>query len=303
MPEKFIARLQKLISDPIRYEQVCQSFTAAKPVTIRVNTLKADSTSIISELAAAGIATQPVSWYPQALILPHTTTRQITELPAYIEGRIYIQSLSSMIPVLVLDPQPEEKVLDLAAAPGSKTTQIAAHMQNTGDIVANDSSHQRLYKLRANLTQQGVTNTKVTNFAGQSMWQKYPEYFDKVLVDAPCSMEGRFNTQDPSTYEDWSEGKVKRLARLQQWLLRSAVSATTVDGTIVYSTCTLSPEENEGVINWIFEKEQGKIELEAIGVKGLEVTSILAKTLRIYPSETMEGFFIAKIKKVKSNVI
>ena len=243
-----------------------------------------------------------------------STTEGITELSVYKEGKVYIQSLSSMIPALILSPTKDDVVLDMAAAPGSKTTQMAMMMNNGGQIVANDMSHERLYKLKANLAQQSVTNTTCSHSAGQSLWQRYPEYFDKVLLDAPCSMEGRFDGTDPETFDDWSTKKIKRLSKLQKWLLRSAVSATKVGGTIVYSTCTLAPEENEEVINWILEKEARTVQLEDISIEGLEMmngltswqdkqfTPELTKTKRILPSNTMEGFYIAKIKKIQSNV-
>jgi len=199
-------------------------------------------------------------------------------------------------------------------APGSKTTQIACLMQNKGEIVANDISRTRLFKLRANLKQQKITNVHITNLAGERMWRKYPEYFDKVLVDAPCSMEGRFTTTDPDSYKDWSLKKVKELSHRQQYLLRSALTATKVGGVVVYSTCTLSPEENEGVIDWLLEKEGDSIEVEKIEIPHLKLSPGIkkwgkhdynpevAKTARIYPDEDLEGFFIAKIRKIKTTL-
>lgn len=313
-PEKFLSRLQLLIPDNRMREKTIDSFGQEKPVCIRVNTLKTTSENATRELSKSGIHATQVTWYQDAYILNTTTARQITDLDLYQRGDIYIQSLSSMIPALVLDPKASYSVLDMCAAPGSKTTQIATLMKNEGKIVANDMSNSRIYKLRANLEQQGVTNTIITNFVGQSLWKKYQEHFDNVLVDAPCSMEGRFSTLDPSTYSDWSETKISRLAKQQHWLLRSAVSAAKVGGTIVYSTCTLAPEENEGVIDWILEKENGRVELETVSIEGLEAAPAvntwkykqfnqsLSKTLRIYPSASMEGFYIAKLKKIKSNV-
>lgn len=220
-----------------------------------------------------------------------------------------------MIPPLVLSPQPEEIILDMAASPGSKTTELATLMHNTGIIIANDKSPKRLFKLLENLKTQGVTNTKTSAIPGEFLWKKYPEYFDGVLLDAPCSMEGRFTTNDPNSYKDWSPRKIKELSNLQKWMLRSAISCTKIGGTIVYSTCAMSPEENEEVIDWLLKKMGDAITIEELSLEHLpknpgltqwgkkQYNPALAKTLRIYPSTLMEGFFVAKIKKHASTIV
>ena len=192
---------------------------------------------------------------------------------------------------------------------------MAMSMGNTGEIVANDISRVRLFKLEANAKTQGVGNIKIVNAPAQRIWQMYQEYFDKTLVDVPCSMEGRFDTHEPKTYAGWSFKKVKTLAKDQKWILRSAVSATKAGGDVVYSTCTLSPEENEGVIDWILKKESGSLKVEPIVLPGIQTlpgietwydetySPEVKKTLRILPSANMEGFFVAKLKKVKSTVM
>lgn len=313
-PPIFLERLARIFPQPDQYQSILSAFTTKNTIAIRVNTLKATPEEVKKIIVDSGISFSIIPWYPHAILLKNVLAKNLTTLPMYKEGKIYIQSLSSMIPALILNPDKNDKILDMAAAPGSKTTQLAAMMENQGEIVANDMSHERLYKLKANLTLQGVTNTKPLHGAGQSLWQKYPEYFDKVLVDAPCSMEGRFNLDEAESFEDWSMKKIKRLSKLQKWLLRSAISATKVDGLIIYSTCTLAPEENEEVINWILEKESKTIVLESITVPHLEMTDgmtswedtqfspELKHTKRIMPSVNMEGFFIAKIRKINSNV-
>jgi 16S rRNA (cytosine1407-C5)-methyltransferase len=208
-----------------------------------------------------------------------------------------------MLPIFLLDPKPEELVLDMAAAPGSKTIQIAEYMKNTGTIIANDISRTRIYKMQANLNHYGVLNAVTSTIPGQKIWMKYPEYFDKVLIDAPCSMEGRIKTYDISSYKNWSVKEIKKLAKIQKWLLRAAISATKPGGSIIYSTCTLAPEENEDVIRWILEKEKKAITLEKIEFTTLPNKSLLPGTFKIFPTSICEGFFIAKIKKCKSNVI
>jgi 16S rRNA (cytosine1407-C5)-methyltransferase len=314
LPPLFIERLAQLFLDQIEYQNAVDSMQKSRKIIIRINTLKSNRNEVIDELKKLNLHFSALPWYSDALILEEIESRNLTELSLYKEGKIYIQSLSSMIPALILNPDKNDKVLDIAAAPGSKTTQIAAMMNNSGEIIANDISRERLYKLKANLEHQGVTNVKTVSIPGQSIWQKYPEYFDKVLLDAPCSMEGRFQAEDAETYADWSMKKIKRLSKLQKWLLRSAVSSTKVGGTIVYSTCTLAPEENEEVINWILEKESKHIQLEEVHLENLHMknglthwlkdsySEELKKTKRILPTDTMEGFFVAKIKKTHSNV-
>jgi len=287
LPKKFLERLETIIPAE-KLRGVLEAYTVARPTTIRVNTLKTTVPELLHIFDEHHIIYKPSTISPIAFVID-SNKRALLDLDAYNNGLFYIQSLSSMLPVIALDPKPNEKILDIAAAPGSKTTQMASTMHNTGEIVANDNSRIRGYKLQANLKIQGVINTTVVISPGQTLWQNYPEYFDKALVDAPCSMEGTFTTTNPKTYEYWSIKAIKELVQRQKWLLRSAVSATKQGGTIVYSTCTLEPEENEKVVEWILKKEQGKLEL-------------VGQLTKIFPSELMEGFFIAKLKKTKSTI-
>lgn len=316
LPEKFLERLRELYSEKA-IEDVLHSFETKPSPSFRVNTIKTSIKETVASLQSKGFELEPVSWYEEAFVLQNKSTRELTETDEYKQGFIYIQNLSSMVPVLALNPQPNEKVLDIAAAPGSKTTQIASLMDNTGEIVANDLSRKRIYRLKDNLEQYGVTNTKVENHAGESFWKRYPEVFRKTLVDVPCSMEGRIQCDDPKSYQDWSPKKIKQLSMLQKYLLRSAISATDVGGTIIYSTCTLSPEENEEVIEWVVKRVNGNtpdaISVEQVKLPGLTLQPALdgwkkksfvhaVNTSRVTPSVTMEGFFIAKIVKHKSTV-
>ncbi|HET9946982.1 MAG TPA: RsmB/NOP family class I SAM-dependent RNA methyltransferase [Patescibacteria group bacterium] len=309
LPEKFVQKLTLLTGEK-KSQQILESFCNHKPPTFRANTLKITADELEKNLKDEGFHIQRVEWYPNAFILLDQPQKLLTATKWYLEGYLYVQSLSSMIPPLVLDPQKDDLVLDLTAAPGSKTTQIAAMMENSGTIIANDKSRIRLFKLVANLKLQGVTNTQVLQIPGQFLWKKFPQYFDKILVDAPCSMEGRFVCDSPKSYTDWSPRKVEFLEEQQKFLMRSAVSATRKGGIIVYSTCTLSPEENEAVVDWILKKDAGKIQLIDITSPTLPseqgITSwknkifdeSLKKTIRIFPTDTMEGFFIAKFQKI-----
>lgn len=311
-PPAFIERLQMLY--PTTRNEVLAGLCETRPTTLRANQLKIKNEELKMKLSKAGFELTPVPWSDNAFILSQGVLRDLSEQELYMNGSLYVQGLSSQIPPLVLDPQPGEDVLDISAAPGSKTTQIAALMNNEGLIIANDLSKIRLFKLEANLERQGVNIVTIRHGRGEDIWQEYPEFFDKTLVDVPCSMEGRFNPEKPKSWSTWAPKKIKELAMRQRQLLRSAISATKVGGTIVYSTCTLSAEENEGVIDWIIKKHKGAVIVEPIERSGLSLDPALsswkhrvfdpqvALTKRILPTATMEGFYVAKLKKVASTI-
>lgn len=307
LPPAFLARLPRLVPAE-QLDVVLRAFTR-RPTTFRINTLKATRDAVVAELSARDFQVDAVSWYADAFVLRNKSKRELIETAPYTRGEIYVQSLSSMLPPLILDPQPGERVCDLTAAPGSKTTQIAALMRNTGEIVANDRSKIRLSKLVANLKLQGVTNVRTRLASGEDLWKKFPDYFDRVLVDAPCSLEGRFEAGNEKSFGDWSLRKVEFLSAIQCHLLRSAVTMTKPGGIIVYSTCTLAPEENERVIDWMLKKEPDHLQVEPIdfplenilpGIthwEGDEFSPPVRNAIRILPSELMEGFFVAKLRK------
>lgn len=308
-PEKLLDRLKR-IYDELTYESLLQTFQTKRETTLRVNLIKISVNNFIEQAKIQGANLESVLWSDSAFILRSPTLREFSETSLYKSGHCYVQSFSSMLPPLILNPLPNETILDIAAAPGSKTTQIAMMMKNNGSIIANDSSHIRLYKLQANLEKLGVTNVTVRKGVGQTIWQEYPEFFDRTLVDVPCSMEGRIESTDPKTYSFWSTKKIKELVEIQRYLLKAAVSATKVGGTIVYSTCTLSPEENEGVVDWILRKEGDKVQIEDFSLPNVPFSSPIqswnekqfdthiSKTKRILTSSTFEGFYIAKLKKI-----
>ena len=168
-PPLFLKRFSEIFP-PDSFPNAYSTLSVKRPVTFRINTLKGSHEEVLPIIKNFGISITPVEWFQDAFITDLVDARQITILPLYIEGKIYIQNLSSMLPPLLMDLKPGQKVLDLAAAPGSKTTEIAALLGNTGEIVANDKSHDRLYKLRAVLSQQGATNVSVTQRVGEILW-------------------------------------------------------------------------------------------------------------------------------------
>ncbi len=306
LPEEFYDRLKLIYGT--NFPKVRAALSEARQKTIRVNTLATESDLEVTEkLTQSGILLQQEETIPHAYIV-ESGASLLSSTSEYKQGLFYIQGLSSQLVSIILDPTPDELILDIAAAPGSKTSHIAALMQNTGTIVANDISRERLFKLKNVLEQFHVKSCNPINFPGQMLWKHYENTFDRVLVDAPCSMEGRINASDPDTYDNWSHKRIETLAQRQKMLLRSAITCTKPGGTIVYSTCTLAPEENEEVIDWILKKDYN-VSLESIEIPSLPFFQPLTewdkkaynldvkKTLRVLPSAAWEGFFVAKLRK------
>ena len=236
--------------------------------------------------------------------------RSIGKSLSHFLGHIYIQDLASMLPPLVLDPRPGEYILDLCAAPGSKTTQLAEIMGNRGAIIANDVATRRLKGLVFNLRRMGVTIAAVTKLFGQQIGNLYFERFDRVLIDAPCSALGTIG-KSPEVTSWWTPARSQRLAANQRQLIQSGLKALRPGGVLVYSTCTIVPEENEQVIEYALQNFP--VVLEKITLPGFRLRPGLTKsgtdshcmtlkdTVRLYPFENpCEGFFIARLRKTGS---
>jgi len=311
LPEAFLQRLGNIVPTN-RLQAVMRSFEKEKPTTFRVNTLRGGVRDVLESLKQGGFKLGNVSWMKEAFILQNKRQRDLEESDEYAQGRIYLQNLSSMVPPLVLDPKPGEQVLDLAAAPGSKTTQMAARMEGRGKILAVDENEIRLERLKANLARQGADGVECFLANGAVVGNDRPEAFDRVLLDAPCSSEGRFLLKESRTFSYWTVERVRKTARLQKRLVLSALRALKVGGTMVYSTCTFSPEENEGVLSWALKRFEGLVEIEEVGLafpnaipglttwQGGSMGGGLARARRILPTDTMEGFFVARLVKKAS---
>lgn len=318
LPEAFLTRL-RAIFPRTRFDSLANTFSEERPTSFRVNTAKAGIEEVREELSRAGFRLERVPWLQEGFVLREGTLRALQDQAVYREGKIYVQNLSSMIPALILDPQEGEKILDLTAAPGSKTSQIVNLMKAKGTVVANDNNRVRFFKLLATLKNQGCSTVQATNFYGESFARRYPGFFNRVLLDAPCSAEGRFQSQDPRSFGYWKPRKIEEMVRKQKRLLAAAVHSLLPGGVMVYSTCTFAPEENEGVLSWGYEKFAGVLEpcdpwaapsilrslpnamrpLEAFEGKPYHPNVRFAA--RILPSRTMEGFFVAKaIKRTAS---
>lgn len=312
IPEIFLERLTEMFG--VSLSQHIQATFVKRPITFRVNTIKATKQDIQNILLDRGFKVKDVSWYEDAFVLQNKWKQDIMDLDIYKEGKIYMQSLASMLPVLILDPQTGEKVLDLTAAPGSKTSQIAALMDRKGTLIANDNNHIRFPRLKHNMRLLGVACDEDDFFEaylkqGSDLVKKYREYFDKILLDAPCSGEARFLADKPKSFSYWHEQKVKEMAVKQSALLRVAWSALKPGGILVYSTCTFAPEENELQVTAFMEDNPDceVVSIDFEGVKTLPIVThfknkhvhpdVVQNALRIMPDEEIEGFFMVKLKK------
>lgn len=302
MPLEFIEEIYKNFSPRIA-DKILIGMSEKRLTTLRVNTIKFNMEDLLKILQKENIEYENVEWYNDALIIKNADEKKIQNLDIYTNGYIYLQSLSSMIPPIILNPKKEEKVLDLTAAPGSKTTQMAAMMENDGYILANELDKIRCDRLKYNVHMQGAEIVEVINMPGENVGEKYPNTFDKVLLDVPCSGEGRFLVSDEKTYKNWSTKQVQDLVEIQKKLFESAVEALKAGGEMVYSTCTLNLKENEEIVNYAIKNlnvkvEEINIELKdkAKGIsKGYD--TCLKNTIRVLPNKYQEGFYVAKIIK------
>jgi len=310
----FLSRMASLLHVP--KGTVNNMFSERAVTTIRINDLAGDPNTIIKILKQKGLALKEVPWSKYTFFVLNRDKSEIGDLHEYSKGLFYIQNLSSMLPVVILDPKPNEMILDLCAAPGSKTTQIASLMGNSGKIIANDDNAWRAQKLNEVLEQFNVKNTQVTINKGENVGDVFPQHFDKVLLDAPCSGEGLIYLKAPKSLRFWSIKKSKSMAFVQRALIDSAWKALKNGGTLVYSTCTLEPADNEAIVDYLMRKRKDA-KLEEINVTKFETFNDfrkfakpgitkwneftfpeeLKKTVRITPSAEMMGFFVALLKK------
>ncbi len=301
--EKFIDRYSKL-TDWEEFKTCSLSFLRR---SIRVNTLKIPIDDLKQRIEKNWNLEQ-IPWCKEGFWIEHVKKerRDVGNLIEHSLGYFYLQEAASMIPPVVLDPKPDEIVLDIAASPGSKTTQIAQYMENKGMLIANDYTHERMKPLSINLQRCGVTNAIITLMEGQ-WFKKSGIEFDKILVDGPCSGTGTIR-KSLKTIGIWNPDMIRRLSITQKQLIETGFNLLKENGTLVYSTCSLEPEENEEVVDFLVKKyENAKIEEIKLNIKRSAVvlefenkkySDEIKKCLRIWPQDNdTEGFFVAKIKK------
>ncbi len=299
--KKFIERYSQLTDFELFKEY------SSRPVrkSFRVNTLKANISPIKKRMEKY-FELEPINWCKEGFFIKDTKKIAVGNLKEYMLGYIYIQEASSMIPPTVLRPKAGEFVLDMAAAPGSKTTQMAALMKNQGLLIANDYKFNRLKSLSSNIQRCGITNTVMTLMEGRFFKDLQ---FDKILLDAPCSGTGTLR-KSPYTLQEWNPNGARKLAGTQRQLIRTAFQNLKPGGSLVYSTCTMEPEENEGIVNYLInEYQDAKVQKIDIKVKSSEPILEFEKNkydksvknvIRIWPQDNdTDGFFVSKIKKKK----
>jgi len=309
--EKFVGRIKELLKDDKDVEKFFEMAKSEPRKSLRVNTLKISPNELVERLRGKGWKVeQPYSRNPEIVVVKsNLMSGEIGKMKEHILGYYYVQEITSMMPLLALNVKEGEIVLDLCAAPGSKTTQAAAMMENKGSIFANDVSIGRISILSANLERCGVTNVVITRDNGIELCKKLKKLgfkFDKILVDAPCSGEGNLRCS-PRTLLEWSEGLLKSLSRKQKKLLSAVVELLKEDGEIVYSTCTYAPEENEMVVQHLID-EYGfrvldvdlplKVRPGLNSWRGMKFSEDMKKAVRIYHHDNdLEGFFLVKLSK------
>jgi 16S rRNA (cytosine1407-C5)-methyltransferase len=308
LPPAFVERLQQLF-DEKTFESILQSFQITKPICVRHNPLQIEHKKFLDELKALLLPHQALPDIEGCVLIPAEEKIRLTHSEFYNQGYCYIQAPASLLPALCLAPQPGEEVLDLCSAPGSKTTQIAALMQNEGRIAAVEKSRSRFFKLKANLKKQKASCVDTYLKDGRIVWRYCENRFDRVLIDAPCSSEGRFRLDHPDSYEHWSEKKVKQMAHLQKALLISGFRCLKPGGRLIYSTCTLSPEENEAVVDHLLQQLGEQVIIEPIDLpqenlspgitewRNQSFTQQVEHSRRVLPNSIYDSFFLCQISK------
>ena len=298
LPQFLIDRLNKQYAKE-DCERILKGYSETRKVSLRVNVLKATLEEICNELENNNIEYERVSWSDCALIIRNVTEEEIQRLSIYEEGKIYLQSLSSMLPPVIMHPEENTDILDMTAAPGGKTTQIAAMTNNNANITACEMNNFRIEKLKYNIEKQGATSVVVMQADSRNLNDYFK--FDQILLDAPCSGSGTIDLNNERTYKNVTEVLVDKTTKSQLALLKKALKILKPGHEMIYSTCSIFEKENEEIINKALKGVNAQI--IPIELKGIEdipkLPTKIKGTLCICPSQYYEGFFVARIKKLK----
>ena len=286
LPREFLDRMEKQLGE--EYPAFLESLERPRAVALRFNPLK-------GEMPDLPFVKQPVPWEPMGYYYDPEARPGLH--PLHEAGVYYLQEASALAPVALLDPQPGERVCDLCAAPGGKTTQIAGRMAGEGFLLCNEINPKRAKILSRNIERMGVANALVTNEHPKNLAERYAGFFDRVLVDAPCSGEGMFRKEEAAV-TDWSVETVQMCANRQKEILQSAAKLLKPGGRLVYSTCTFAPEENEQVIGEFLEKN---LDFKALDISAPWFTAGENGTFRMWPHKLLgEGHFAAVLQKIEA---
>ncbi|KAL3435435.1 NOL1/NOP2/sun family-domain-containing protein [Aspergillus tetrazonus] len=283
-----------------------------RPVVIRTNTLRTNRRSLAQALINRGVVLEPVGKWSKVGLQVFESAVPLGATPEYLAGHYILQAASSFLPVMALAPQENERILDMASAPGGKTTYISALMRNTGCVIANDASKPRAKGLIGNIHRLGCKNTIVTNLDARTAFPKAMGGFDRVLLDAPCTGTGVI-AKDPSVKTNKNERDFLAIPHMQRQLLLAAIDsvnhASKTGGYIVYSTCSVTVEENEAVVQYVLKKRPN-VKLVETGLgdfgspgfthyMGKHFDEKMTMTRRYFPHrENVDGFFVCKLKKI-----
>ena len=278
-------------------KEIIEGYQEKRKTTLRINTIKSNIEEIKNELEKEKIEYETVKWSKEALIIKNADEKTIQEMEIYKNGKIYLQSLSSMLPPIILEPQEGTDILDMAAAPGGKTTQIAAITNNKAHITACEKNKIRAERLKYNVDKQGATCVFIMPKDSRFIDDFFS--FDQILLDAPCSGSGTLDYNDANVEKYFTEQLIERSSKTQKTLLSKAIKLLKPGHEMVYSTCSILDCENEDVVASVIKN--GNIEIVPINFEGMEELPILPTkifgTLCVKPTELYEGFFVAKIRK------
>ena len=298
LPEEFASRMKEMLGE--EYDAFLESYQLPRSYGLRVNTGKITGEALREQ---APFALRQIPWVKEGYFYGEGDIP--ARHPYYAAGLYYLQEPSAMTPASRLPVEPGERVLDLCAAPGGKATALGAALGGQGLLVANDISNSRARALLRNLELFGISNAFVTSETPAKLAEVFPGFFDKILVDAPCSGEGMFR-KDPAVMKTWEAGRPEYFAGLQREIVRQAVRMLRPGGKMLYSTCTFSREENEGTISWLLKEFP---EMELLPMEGYEGfdggrpqwgdgNSALTRCVRIWPHKMDgEGHFLALLEK------
>ena len=284
LPEKFLARMQQQLGD--EYDEYLRSLQRPRAVALRFNPLKGD-------IPALPFVEKPVPWEPMGYYYDPDSRPGLH--PYHEAGVYYLQEASAMASAALLEPQPGEIILDLCAAPGGKSTQIASRMQGKGLLVSNEINQKRAKVLSRNIERLGIANTVVTNESPAALADRFPGFFHRIMVDAPCSGEGMFRKEE-AAITDWSEENVEMCARRQAEILDCAAAMLRPGGRLVYSTCTFAPQEDEEAVE-AFLTRHPEFETESVNAPWFQESR--PGMYRLWPHKLLgEGHFAAVLRKM-----
>ena len=279
-------------------KEIIEGYQTKRKTTLRINTIKSNIEEIKKELEKEKIEYETIKWSKETLIIKNAYEKTIQEMEIYKNGKIYLQSLSSMLPPIILEPKEGTDILDMAAAPGGKTTQIAALTNNKAHITACEKNKIRAERLKYNVDKQGATCVFIMPKDSRFIDDFFS--FDQILLDAPCSGSGTLDYNDANVEKYFTEQLIERSSKTQKTLLSKAIKLLKPGHEMVYSTCSILDCENEDVVESVIKN--GNIEIVPINFEGMEKLPILptkiSGTLCVKPTELYEGFFVAKIKRL-----